>query len=81
MFPDDEMLGVDIVIPDFAYLLENRHKLRAMVITHGHEDHTGALPYLLKELNVPVYGTLLTLGLIKEKLREHELDRKWNLSR
>ncbi|HLB25269.1 MAG TPA: ribonuclease J, partial [Nitrospirota bacterium] len=79
MFPDDEMLGVDIVIPDFTYLLENRGRLRGIVITHGHEDHTGALPYLLRDLNVPVYGTRLTLGLIKEKLREHGLDDKVEL--
>jgi ribonuclease J len=74
MFPGPEMLGVDIVIPDFTYLLENRHKVRAIMITHAHEDHIGALPFLLKELNVPVYGTRLTLGFIKEKLKEHELD-------
>jgi ribonuclease J len=74
MFPDPEMLGVDIVIPDFTYLFENRHKVRGIVITHAHEDHIGALPFLLKELNVPVYGTRLTLGFIKEKLREHGLD-------
>jgi ribonuclease J len=75
MFPDSEMLGVDIVIPDFSYLLENRHKVRAVVLTHAHEDHIGALPFLLKEIRVPVYGTKLTLGFVKEKLKEHDLDR------
>ncbi len=79
MFPDAEMLGVDIVIPDFTYLLENKDRIRGVVLTHGHEDHIGALPFLLKELDVPLYGTRLTLGLVKEKLREHELDTKARL--
>jgi ribonuclease J len=74
MFPEEDMLGVDFVIPDFSYLLDNREKLRGIILTHGHEDHTGALPFLLKEINVPVYGTPLTLGLVKEKLREHNLE-------
>lgn len=77
MFPEEDMLGVDFVIPDFTYILENKEKVRGIIITHGHEDHTGALPFLLKELyglDVPVYGTPLTLGLIKEKLTEHRLD-------
>jgi len=79
MFPDAEMLGVDIVIPDFSYLLENRNKVRAVVLTHAHEDHIGALPFLLKELKVPIYGTKLTLGFVKEKLREHGLDSEAEL--
>lgn len=74
MFPEEEMLGVDFVIPEFSYLLDNREKIRGFVLTHGHEDHTGALPFLLKEIAIPVYGTPLTLGLVKEKLREHNLN-------
>ena len=73
MFPEDHMLGIDIVIPDFSYLRERRDKLTALVLTHGHEDHIGAVPFLLKELPLPVYGTPLTLALLKEKLREHSL--------
>jgi ribonuclease J len=79
MFPDPEMLGVDIVIPDFTYLFENRHKVRAIVLTHAHEDHIGALPFLLRDLNVPVYGTRLTLGFVREKLKEHGLDEQATL--
>jgi len=74
MFPEEDTLGVDFAIPDMAYLINNRDKVKAVIITHGHEDHTGALPFLLKEIDVPVYGTPLTLGLVKEKLREHNLE-------
>lgn len=73
MFPEDDMLGIDIVIPDFSYVLKNKERIRAIVLTHGHEDHIGALPFLLKELSVPVYGSRFTLELVKEKLREHHL--------
>ena len=72
-FPEDEMYGIDIVIPDFSYVIENRDKLVGMVITHGHEDHIGAIPYLLKNVKLPVYGTRLTLGLVENKLKEHQV--------
>jgi ribonuclease J len=74
MFPEEDMPGIDFVIPDFTYVLENREKVRGIILSHGHEDHTGALPFLLKELQVPVYGTPLTIGLVKDKLREHKLE-------
>lgn len=74
MFPDEEMLGIDLVIPDFGYLLEHREKLRGLILTHGHEDHTGSLPFLLKELSIPIYGTPLSLSLAAEKIREHDLE-------
>jgi len=73
MFPEEELLGVDIVVPDISYLTENRDKVRAILLTHGHEDHIGGLPWILSELNVPVYGTEFTLALVEGKLEEHRL--------
>lgn len=72
-FPTDDMLGIDLVIPDVTYLKDNAHKVKGFVITHGHEDHIGALPYILKDVNVPVYATKLTMGLIEKKLKEHNM--------
>src|SRR5579885_1796144 len=73
MFPEAELLGVDIVIPDITYLKQNKRMVRAIVLTHAHEDHIGAIPYILNDLNVPIYGTQFTLALVRKKLEEHAL--------
>ncbi len=80
MFPDEEMLGVDIVTSDFAYLVENREHVRALILTHGHEDHIGGVPFLLSQVNVPVYGTAFTLALVERRLEEHDLLKEARLN-
>src|SRR3954468_3717786 len=76
MFPEAELLGVDIVTPDLTYLIENRDKVRALFLTHAHEDHIGAVPYFLAEFDVPVYGTAFTLALVERRLDEHDLPKQ-----
>ncbi len=78
-FPDEEMYGVDLIIPDITYLIDNKERVKAFVLTHGHEDHIGSLPYILKQLNIPVYGTKLTLGILGNKLKEHFLENEYTL--
>src|SRR5437773_3192502 len=73
MFPDEELLGVDIIVPDITYLLENKSEVKAIFLTHGHEDHIGALPFIVPYLNVPIYGSTFTLALVKNKLEQHGL--------
>ncbi|RKD75325.1 ribonuclease J [Sinobaca qinghaiensis] len=79
MFPEDDMLGVDIVIPDISYLVQNKEKIRGIIVTHGHEDHIGALPYILRKINAPVYGTKLTIAIVEDHIKENGLRKKSDL--
>ena len=81
MFPEDYMPGIDLVIPDFQYLRERKDHVKAIILTHGHEDHIGAMPFFLREFSIPVFGTAFTLELLKEKLREHQLMEQAELRR
>src|SRR5215210_5913183 len=81
MFPDTELLGVDIVTPDFSYLEENREHVRGLLLTHGHEDHIGGVPFLLSQINIPIYGTAFTLALVERRLEEHEMLKEARLNR
>ena len=78
-FPDDDMYGIDVVIPDFSYLIKNRDRIRAVFITHGHEDHIGSIPYLMRDIDAPIYATRMSAGLIRLKLEEHHLVNKVKL--
>jgi len=79
MFPEEEMLGVDLVLPDVTYLVERKDKVLAFLLTHGHEDHVGSLPYILPKVSAPIYGSRLTLGFIKNRLKEHKLGEQVDL--
>src|SRR6478609_4686691 len=81
MFPDAELLGVDLVMPDLTFLKENQANVRALILTHGHEDHIGAVPYLLTEIDLPVYGTAFTLALVERRLEEYDLEQDPKLNR